>query len=167
MKWTKSTSGCCIVTQFTVGTWRIDDTSSWRHNFPWRTWRIDDTSSISRFSDDGPNWQQHILFFQCTLNCILLAELFTQHNHIYSHFSISCIIWFPFYKVSFCILYTDSIYSGSLSYYVSHRSEQETSLSISSQSEFRGFNPYLVIRKVAINQLPIIFLYFRQKVLKP
>jgi hypothetical protein len=52
----------------------------------------------------------------------------------------------------FSILYTASVYSGSLSYYVSHISAQDISLSIRFQSEYLGFYHYLVIPKVVMCQ---------------
>jgi hypothetical protein len=59
--------------------------------------------------------------------------------HFYFTFSIL--------KLSFGILYTASVYSGSLSYYGSHISLQDTSLRFRFQSEYLGFYLYLVIRK--------------------
>jgi hypothetical protein len=54
--------------------------------------------------------------------------------------------------LSFRILYTASVYSGSLSYYGSQISAQDTSLGFHFQSEYFGFYRYLVIRKVAMCQ---------------
>jgi hypothetical protein len=54
--------------------------------------------------------------------------------------------------LSFGILYTASVYSGSLSYYGSHVSAQDTSLRFRFQSELFGFYRYLVIRKAAMCQ---------------
>jgi hypothetical protein len=51
------------------------------------------------------------------------------------------------------MLYTASVYSGSLSYYGSYKSAQDTSLRIHFQSEYL-FYRYLVIRKVAMCQFP-------------
>jgi hypothetical protein len=56
-------------------------------------------------------------------------------------------------KLSFGILYTASVYSGSLSKYGSHISAQDTSLRFRFQSEYLGFYRYLEIRKVAMCQL--------------
>jgi hypothetical protein len=54
--------------------------------------------------------------------------------------------------MSFDILYTASVYCGSLSYYGKHISVQDTSLRSRFKSEYLGFYCYLVIRNVAMCQ---------------
>jgi hypothetical protein len=72
--------------------------------------------------------------------CLIVTLIFILHFHF----------TFSILKLSFGILYTVSVYSGSLSYYGSHKSVQDTSLRFHFQSEFLSFYPYLVIRKVVM-----------------